>query len=274
MEARWVDSGSERSMEQKWSKMLFLSLVFHLAILSAIFFVPQQTSKRKIGGEIYEVSLVEMPRSRSLKTKSGVKTKSRKRPAVSKKAVHAKRISTPKKKKKPIAIAKRTITTKKKKPKKQTTTSSRLLDKALSRIEKRVKEQEKDHIEQAVSRLQTQARGAGGQGTVAQDAYNGITIRLYRMEVENWIKSHWSYPAALLSPDNRQDLAVIVLIQVKSNGAILKSRFKNHSASVIFDQSILKALEMSDPLPPFPEGYRRTEEEIEINFNLSDLAID
>jgi colicin import membrane protein len=51
----------------------------------------------------------------------------------------------------------------------------------------------------------------------------------------------------------------------------LKSRFKTRSSFPLFDQSVLRAVERSDPLPPFPEGYMKTSEEIEINFNLKEL---
>ena len=61
------------------------------------------------------------------------------------------------------------------------------------------------------------------------------------------------------------------MVRVKNNGAILESWFRKRSSNVIFDQSVLKALERSDPLPPFPEHYRKTYDEIEINFNLREL---
>jgi len=48
-------------------------------------------------------------------------------------------------------------------------------------------------------------------------------------------------------------------------------RFKERSGDTIFDQSVLKAVEKSDPLPPFPEGYIKSYDDIEITFNLKDL---
>jgi colicin import membrane protein len=51
----------------------------------------------------------------------------------------------------------------------------------------------------------------------------------------------------------------------------MKTRFDKRSTDVLFDESVSKAIERSNPLPPFPEGYRKTNEELEINFNLKDL---
>jgi N-methylhydantoinase A len=59
--------------------------------------------------------------------------------------------------------------------------------------------------------------------------------------------------------------------RVRSDGTILKSRLEKRSTDVLFDESVLKAIERSNPLPPFPEGYRKTHEEFYINFTLNDL---
>ena len=91
---------------------------------------------------------------------------------------------------------------------------------------------------------------------------------IYRMEAEEWIKSNWSYPVAL---DSEKDLEAIVVLMVKRDGTILKNHFEKRSAKAIFDESVMKAIERSDPLPPFPEGYRKSHEEFIISFNLKDL---
>jgi len=62
-----------------------------------------------------------------------------------------------------------------------------------------------------------------------------------------------------------------VLLAVKRDGTILKTRFEKRSADVLFDESVSKAIERSNPLPAFPEGYRMTHDELEIRFNLNDL---
>ena len=88
------------------------------------------------------------------------------------------------------------------------------------------------------------------------------------MEEEIWIKSNWSYP---LADRGQKKLEAIVLLTVKKDGTIIKSSFKKRSSDTVFDQSVEKAIKKSEPLPPFPEGYQKSDEELEINFNLKDL---
>ena len=88
------------------------------------------------------------------------------------------------------------------------------------------------------------------------------------MEVEGWIKGNWSYPVAI---HNKKGLEAIVIVKAKKDGTILKSWFQKRANDAIFDQSVLKAIERSNPLPPFPEGYRKSSDEFEIHFNLKEL---
>lgn len=276
MEALTIEYNSHSMMGPQWGKMVGLSVFFHLAIFSIILFVPQDIPTRRIGGAIYEVNLVEMPRGSPSKVKARAKAKTAKRVPASKKPAPAKRISRPKKKAKPIIVAKRTVKTKKLKPENAGVASAKLIDQALSKLEKKVQEEdknreEKEHIKQAISNLETRAKEGAGKGF--PDGYTGpgINISIYQMEVREKIKGNWSFPVAHLDPKIRKDLAAIVVVKVKSNGTILKSWIKERSSNVLFDQSVLKAIERSDPLPPFPEGYRKTHDEIEFTFNLNDL---
>jgi len=58
---------------------------------------------------------------------------------------------------------------------------------------------------------------------------------------------------------------------VLRDGTISQFTFKKRSGDAIFDESVAKAIERSNPLPPFPEGFLKSSEEIEINFNLREL---
>jgi len=271
MEALLVKPSSNNMMEPKWSRMLTLSLCLHLGIFSTILFVPDYMPTPRIRGTVYEVNLVEMPGPARSKAQTSAKAKTGKRLSAPKKAMPAKRIRQADKKKKPVVIAKRTLSAKKKKSGKPKVSPSRLIDRAVSKIERKVKAEKKDPIGQAINRIETRVKTAGAQGTAGGRATDGIIIAMYKQEVEDWIKSNWSYAVDLTSPERQKDLRAVMVVKVRSNGTILKSWFKERSKSVIYDQSVLKAVERSDPLPPFPEGYRRTFDEFEINFDLSDL---
>jgi colicin import membrane protein len=249
--------------------MLGLSLLFHLSVFSAILFVPETNSGlRPLKGMVYEVNLVEMPGGKAGGTRQAAAKKEAKKKIPQKKTA-ARRIKTPAKKKKPLVVAKRTIEKKVRKARKPKKSPSQIIEKAISRIESKVKkEDEKSHIERALSKLENQIEEGGGAGRSGGRSIGGMPMEIYRMEAENWIKSNWSFPVAM---DSAKDLEAVVVIMVKKGGAIIKTRFEKRSPNVMFNDSVTKAIEKSDPLPPFPEGYRKSYEEFVINFNLKDL---
>jgi len=274
-----VKTNSDELEEPRWSRVVILSLLFHVVIFSVILFVPDSIPTRRISGAtIYEVNLVEMPgKSRSVPPKS-FNSKMSRQVTSPKESTTAKRISRPRKEEKPVVIGKRVVKRKKekkkevKKTRKPKVSPSRLIDRAVSKIERKVKAKKNDrHLAQAISKIEARAEGAAEQGSVKGNAESGITIRMYQMAVEEQIKSNWSYPVAFISPKKLRDLEAIVVIKVKEDGTVMKSWFKERSSNSIFDGSVLKAIERSDPLPPFPEGYRKSYDEIEIRFNLSEL---
>jgi colicin import membrane protein len=278
MEGLQVKTSPDGLAEPRWPRGIILSLLFHIVIFSVILFVPDSIPTRRISSAaIYEVNLVEMPgKSRSIPPKTSNSKMSREISG-SKKSTTAKRISKPNKKEKPVVIGKRTVKRKKEKKrevketKKPRVSPSRLIDRAVSKIEKKVKAKKSDHLAEAISKIEAQAEGAVEKGSVRGNTESGITIRMYQMAVEEQIKSNWSYPVALISPKKRRGLEAIVVVKVKANGTVIKSWFKERSSNSIFNGSVLKAIERSDPLPPFPEGYRKSYDEIEIRFDLSEL---
>lgn len=262
-------------MEMKWSPMVVVSALFHLAIFATLLFVPESLpTTRFYDGVVYEVDLVELPAGEAPKEASRTVSKSKKAAkTVTKKETTAKRIQPVKKKEKPLVIAKRTVDKPTSSVKKPKLSGSELIDRAVSKIEREVKSEE--HVDKAISKLEDElsepsepapsprprrSRSFGGVG--------GTAIQIYQMEVEGWVKSNWSYPVAM---DSAKDLEAIVVVTVKRDGTILETRFEKESSSGIFNQSVLKAIERSDPLPPFPESYRKDHDEIEIHFNLKEL---
>ena len=268
--------------ESGWFRVIALSLLFHMVIFAAILFVPDYVPYRRISGAaVYEVNLVEMPvRARSAPRKAaavGVE----KGVILSKETPAAERIrpvSKPEGKEKKVVIGKRVVKRKKpeksqvkKRKRKPKVSPSRLIDRAVSKIEKKVKARKSDHLAQAISKIEAKARETDRGGPAGAGPVAGITIRMYQLAVEEKIKSNWSYPVALDSPKKRRDLVAIVVVKVREDGTVMKSWFKERSSNPVFDGSVLKAIERSDPLPPFPEGYRKSYDEIEIRFDLSEF---
>ena len=270
MISTWGLKPAEDWAEKKWSLMIGLSVGFHILVLAILLFAPGSFSKSPYEAVIYEIDLVDMPATRA------VQGRPESRPAPKAKAaaalpreVKAKRIPTVTKGEKPLTIAKRTITKKRApaaaKPK---ASPSKLIDKAISRIERKVKTDTSTHIDQAIAKLEGQVRKRPAAGIRDTKRAVGISIRIYQVEVENRIKQNWSFPVAM---GGRSDLEAVVVLKVRRDGKILDRQFVKGSSNSVFDQSVLKAIERSDPLPPFPEGYVRRHDEIEINFNLREL---
>jgi colicin import membrane protein len=264
MEALMIHPASDTAMQAKWGKMFMVSLALHLIVCSTLLFIPENIGPRKIQGPIYEVKLVELPRAKgsTVKTKARAKTVKRLAPT---KTASTKELTRLKSKAKPVIIAKRTKKVETKKLAPPEDSAKNHIDQALEKIKKKVEAGQTDSDAPSVSRLKLPAEGSG-QGTVSGRAEDGITIHLYRMEIYDLIKSNWSLPAL-----DDKNLAAVILLTVQNTGDILKTRMAQSSGNERFDQSVLKAIKRSNPLPPFPEGYRKTREEIEINFNLSEL---
>ena len=190
----------------------------------------------------------------------------------------AKRISAPPEPEKPVIIGKRTVerkkTTPKKppEPKKPEVSPSKLIDQAVAKVKRNVRTKKRDEqrLDKAINNIQTKVEQAEAPAST-DGGVEGISIRIYQMEVEERIKSNWQYPVALTSPSKRKDLVSTVVVKVQQDGTILKSWFIDRSSNAVFDASVMKAVDRSNPLPPFPEGYNKRQDEIEIRFNLSEL---
>jgi colicin import membrane protein len=266
MKTGWMRQSQD---DLRWSPVIILSVVFHVAVFASILFIPDSYSaRRSFDGTIYEVNLVEMPGGGGAKTMGGTPPKPE---AVLKPETPAKRIQeAPKKEEKPVVIAKKTLEKETPPVEKPKETPADLLNKALSKIERKVKTEE--HLDKALANLENRAGGQKGTGqpggTGGGGPPGGTAMQIYQMEVESLIKSNWHYPAEM---ESRKDLEAIVVLAVRSDGTILRTRFDKRSTDALFDESVEKAIERSNPLPPFPEGYRMTHDELEINFNLKDL---
>jgi colicin import membrane protein len=265
MKTGWMSQSQD---EVKWGPVVILSVVFHVAVFASILFIPDSHSaRRSFDGTVYEVNLVEMPGGGGAKTTGGTPTK--KPEAVLKPDTPAKRIEeAPKKEEKPVIIAKKTQETPPiEKPKES---PADLLNEALSKVERKVRTEE--HLDKALANLENRAEARKGTGqpggTEGGGVPGGTAMQIYQMEVESLVKSNWHYPAAM---ESRRDLEAIVVLAVKRDGTIQSTRFDKRSTDALFDESVEKAIERSNPLPPFPEGYQKSHDELEINFNLKDL---
>ncbi len=268
---------SEHKLEIKWSPMVIVSVLFHLALFLTLFLVPESFSSRmSLGSVVYEVDLVEMPGGGPARKTASAKQKGEVNAAIPKETKARRIEGETRKQEKPLVIAKKTAEEDVPPAKKPEVSPSGLIDKAISKIERKVKAEE--HLEEALSKVEQRvneeqaAKGPGPEDAAkAGGGIPGTAMQIYLMEVENLIKSNWAYPAAM---ESKKDLEAIVVLTVKSDGSVTQTKFEKRSASPLFDDTVMKAVERSNPLPPFPEGYNRSYDEFEINFNLKDLKGD
>lgn len=273
----WEAQNADGMMDPKWSYMVGFSLAFHLVAFCLIVFLANSgPSIRPFKGVSYTVNLVELPGgglpTRAPGPPAAAEEKATAAPPKETKA--AQRIEEPKRVENPVVISKKTVEKPTPQPVKPKESPADLINKAISKIEKKVKTDNVDHLNSAIAKLQSKSKtqqpvspGGGGGSEGAGQGISGGPMALYQMEVEAWIKRNWSYPIAM----DKQKLEAVVVLMVKQDGTIMKTRLEKRSASALFDESVMKAIERSNPLPPFPDSYRKSYDEIEITFNLKDL---
>jgi len=147
------------------------------------------------------------------------------------------------------------------------------LDKALARIEEAVSaepeetsqgetqaELEARHLDQALARtkerVETGAYGLGGS-TKGADRF-----AIYYSQVWQRVRSNWTLP----SEWQKSEAEAIVVITVQADGEIIETKFEKRSGNLLFDQSVMWAVERSNPLPPLPPGLAGPSHEIGIRF--------
>ncbi|HUT70236.1 MAG TPA: TonB C-terminal domain-containing protein [Desulfatiglandales bacterium] len=280
MTATWF-TGSAGFGEEKWVRMLALSFFLHMVVFSTVLFVPKNGARYpSLKDRVYQVELVGPPTRGALRggRPGGAAVKGKKTTQILR--TKTQRIAVKEKEKVPV-LAKRVSPKLKEKPEQSTTSSSGLIEEALSKIERKVTEEKKvqptptptetiENEEPAEeSEIPSQGEGAGFPGTYSE---TGKVIALYQMEIESAVKNNWSYPVALLNAKTRKGPEAVVILTVRNDGKIMKHWFKERSHDPLFDDSVQKAIEKSDPLPPFPPGYKKSYDEVEINFSLKDLV--
>jgi colicin import membrane protein len=99
-----------------------------------------------------------------------------------------------------------------------------------------------------------------GQAGSRLDEYTGF--------INSRIKSNWTLPPALRP---RENIETIIEVRILRNGAVERLNFEKRSGNRYVDDSAMKAVQKSMPFPPFPEGMMDNYIEIGIRFHPSEL---
>ncbi len=103
--------------------------------------------------------------------------------------------------------------------------------------------------------------GPGGGGVV-----KGIEFIAYQNQMLRTIKANWAWVGA------NSNLRVVVHFFIRESGDIVGLKIVQPSGDPSYDESVLRAVSKSSPLPPPPESYRKEFSEIRITFRPRDLG--
>jgi outer membrane biosynthesis protein TonB len=101
--------------------------------------------------------------------------------------------------------------------------------------------------------------GPAGAGFAMDEA-----MKRYLAAVYERIQSHWYIPPLQNWEDS---LEAILVIKVNRNGTIMKTFFEKKSANLYFNQFVIKTVQESSPLPPFPREFEKINMEMGLRFS-------
>ena len=172
--------------------------------------------------------------------------------------------------------------------KKETFLPSKVVKSAITRIEKQVENSRPDPVIAAINRLKTKVGaiteakdikvneedliGQGGNvpGGALTTGYRALKqIDIYKAEIPYHIEKNWAFSEQLTGGDT--DLIAVVVIKIMQNGEIKDIWFEKKSGNSYFNESALKAVKKSSPLPALPKQYLKAYYNLGLIFTPSGL---
>ncbi len=145
----------------------------------------------------------------------------------------------------------------------------KLIHAALERVKRRARikpaEQEPSNGVENSEPGEGQGAVAPGQGGRGGGILKGIEFLVYRNRMLNLIKERWAWVG------KNTELEVKVRFGVLENGDIVGLKIVDESGDPSYDDSVLRAMRKSAPLPPPPDNYRKDFLNVELTFRPKDL---
>jgi colicin import membrane protein len=294
-------SSRERSLpladrEDRLSKWLFFSFLFHGALILALFVVPVLPERSRPSYPIYTVDLVggEKIGGNNLGTELLPPSVSKAAPKKAAEEVPPPletKQETKKEKPKPIEksappeekVALKEAAKKeppKKEPTKDTKSEPKTDESALDRVRERLIQSAVDRARSRTEGGQNAAKGDAissgpgeGEGAAALGAggrgggvVKGMEFIIYQNQMLSSIKDNWAWVG------QKSNLKVVVHFSIKDSGEITGLKIVQPSGDPSYDESVLRAVKKSSPLPPPPEGSRKDFADVELTFRPKDLG--
>lgn len=127
----------------------------------------------------------------------------------------------------------------------------------------------KKRLEERLQDLKSPPRSSSAKSAVSTASpEKKFPFSWYKNFVASRIYSLWKRPAR--TAVGKREANALISFRVFRDGHIENIRLKESSGSSIVDQSAMRAVKLSDPLPHLPEGFKGTYEDFAILFELSD----
>lgn len=293
--------------EERLPKWVVVSLLLHLTLIACLFLIPMLPSRPEpvpvytvdlVGGErIGAANLgteLAPPPKRATKTPQAenslpapepkrevkkdktekeekVKAKpTQKKPAAEEKIVLKEKTKSEAVKAEPVKEAKKEV---KETAKSETVSADsvreRLIQSAVDRAKARTESAEKVSKGEPFSAgsgegIGAAALGAGGRG--GPGIVKGMDFIIYQNRMLSTIKGNWAWVG------QRSSLRVVVHFSIKETGEIVGLKIVQPSGDPSYDESVLRAVKKSSPLPAPPESYRKDFADVELTFRPRDLG--
>jgi colicin import membrane protein len=294
-------------LEERLPKWVVVSLLLHLVLIASLFLMPMLPSRtaplpvytvdlvggEKIGGANLATELAPPPKpaAKNQQTEKSLPVPEPKREVKKEKPENEEKVKAKPVEKKPAAEEKIVLKEKAKpepvkaKPANDTKnetkemakseTSSadsvreRLIQSAVDRAKARTESGEKPSKGEQLSAgsgegIGAAALGAGGRG--GPGIVKGMDFIIYENRMLSTIKDNWAWVG------QRSSLKVVVHFSIKETGEISGLKIVQPSGDPSYDESVLRAVKKSSPLPAPPESYRKDFAEVELTFRPKDLG--
>ena len=260
-----------------------ISLFIHLSFIGYMVLLPEAAPRRRSAPGSINVSLVSLPGppATSAASKPAAKAATIPKPEAKNKA-KAPVIEAPPPK--PIAVAAKPPKTVslapeknkwkvKKSLKKKTLDRRKMIDQAVSGVQKKVEKSKSDSVNQAIEALKkkvaqseansvqtdqitraaTGTAGAGISGATGSGGKRALDlIDIYKIEVAFQVERHWAFSEQLAGDGGA--LQASLVFRVLPSGEVTDIRFTERSGNSYLDESAYKAIVKASPVSPHPEG--------------------
>ncbi len=279
--------------DRAWTGMIVLSVLCHVLFFSGVMFLPELRFTTPSMPSAVEVDLVSLPAATRLAKpplgQAQVPPQVKTRPVKP-----SEKVSSVERAKKPepvqvrktvefdtpppgeaVSLASKPLRVKRS-LKKKTYNVSKVITKAIAKIEKQAPESRPSTVLQAIDELKKKDQGTTGTVTTgdgpARDDIGRKNLELldiYNAEIWYLIQKNWAFSEEMAR--TRTNLEGIIIVKIMRDGEIRDIWFESRSGNSYFDDSVLKAVKKSNPLPALPDGFLGPYYEVGIRFNPSEL---